>query len=258
MKIQKDRVVLITGGSSGIGRATVEAFLEDGARVATFSRTPVKGLQVHSIQGDLRRPTDIERAVEETVRHFGDLHVLINNAGEGLYARVEDTSDEDLGRLFDTNVFGAVRAIRAALPHLRKTHGQIINISSVFSRSSVPFCAAYCMTKAAIHSLSISLRIELRGSGVQVIEVAPGPTDTPFKSRARMIGFDRLPDFGSRFRPAPAHRIGREILLASRRRKREVLLSFQGSAFIWAQNWFPSTTDWILGAKFGEPGRRNP
>jgi NAD(P)-dependent dehydrogenase (short-subunit alcohol dehydrogenase family) len=246
MGLPKDRVVLVTGASGGIGRATAEAFLADGARVAAVSRTEPKGLSgAHWIRADMRKSEDVRRMVEATVEKFGALHVLVNNAGVGLYASVAETSEEALVDLFRTNVFGPYEAARAALPHLQKTGGQVINVSSSLARSSIPYMSAYCMSKYALHAFSQSLRVELRPLGVRVIEVGPGLTETGFQKNARLIGVKRAmaPENQKGW---PPEKVAKAIVKASRRGTREVWLTIDGRFLIRMQAAFPRLVDWGL------------
>ncbi len=246
MGLPKDRVVLVTGASGGIGLETARAFLADGARVAAASRSEARGLDgAFLIRADVRRPEDVRRMVDATVEMFGALHVLVNNAGVGLYASVADTSDEAFEDLFRTNVFGPFQAVRAALPHLEKARGQVINVSSGLARATIPYMAAYCMSKFALHAFSRSLRVELRPLGVRVIEVAPGLTETGFQKNARLVGVKRAMAPENR-KGWPAVKVARAILKASRRGSREVWLTADSRFFIRMQAAFPRFADWAL------------
>lgn len=244
MKMPRDRVVFITGASSGIGRATAEAFLRDGARVAVCSRRPVSDLEAFYVPCDVRRREDVRKAIDAVVAKFGELHVLVNNAGFGVYTAVADMKDEDFEDIFRTNVFGPFYAVQAALPHLKKTRGQVINISSILGRASIPYAAAYCMTKHALHAFSKSLRVELRPHGVRVIEVGPGLTDTNFQSSARLTGISKPLVAKEGQKGWPAEKVARAILRASKRGRREVWLTADGKLFMFVQRAFPRMADW--------------
>ncbi len=238
--------MLVTGASGGIGQATARAFLDDGARVAALARGELRGLEgALALRADVRKPEDLRRAVEATVERYGALHVLVNNAGIGLYSSVADTTEEALEDVFRTNVFGPFHAVRAALPHLAKSQGQVINVSSSLARSSIPYMAAYCMSKYALHSFSQSLRVELRPLGVRVIEVAPGLTDTGFQGNAKLIGVKRAMAPENR-KGWPPEKVARAILKASRRGAREVWLTADGRFLIRMQALFPRFVDWGL------------
>lgn len=245
MPLPRDRVVFITGASSGIGRATAQAFLEDGARVAVCARREIQGLDAFRVCCDVRRRSDVAAAIDAVVAKFGALHVLINNAGFGVYSSIEEMSEADLEDLFRTNVYGPVYAVQAALPHLRKTRGQVINISSSLARATTPWSVGYCMTKHALHSFSVGLRMELKADGVRVIEVGPGLTNTQFQGAARRVG-GAVPLAADSRRGRPPEKVARAILKASRRGTREVWLTADGRAFAFAQRAFPRLTDWGL------------
>ncbi len=120
------------------------------------------------------------------MRRFGRLDVLVNNAGAGLFAPVEDTTDDDLARILDLNVKGTLHGIQAALPVMRRQGaGHIINVASTAGRRGSPYVGAYCASKFAVVGLTESLRVELRGSGIDVTLVCPGATRTEFFDVAR-------------------------------------------------------------------------
>jgi NAD(P)-dependent dehydrogenase (short-subunit alcohol dehydrogenase family) len=245
MALPRDRVVFITGASSGIGRATAEAFAKDGARVAVCARREIRDLDAFFVRCDVGRRDEVRAAIDAVVAKFGALHVLVNNAGFGVYASIEETSDADLEQIFRTNVFGPVYMVQAALPHLKASRGQVINISSSLARATTPNSVAYCMTKHAVHSFSVGLRMEFKPYGIQVIEVGPGLTNTDFQSAARRTGSARPLVADSRH-GWPPEKVARAILRASKRGTREVWLTFDGRAFAFSQRAFPRLTEWGL------------
>jgi NAD(P)-dependent dehydrogenase (short-subunit alcohol dehydrogenase family) len=165
-------------------------------------------------------------------------------------------STADLEALFRTNVYGPVHAIQAALPHLRKTSGQVINVSSSLARATVPYSVGYCMTKHALHSLSVGLRMELRPQGIRVIEVAPGLTDTDFQKAARRVG-NAQPLAAESRQGWPASRVARAILRASKRGTEEVWLTLDGGLLSFGQRHFPRASEWAL-RKWAEHLARAP
>jgi NAD(P)-dependent dehydrogenase (short-subunit alcohol dehydrogenase family) len=245
MPLPQDRVVLVTGASTGIGRAVALAFTQDGARVAVLARREIKDVGALALQCDVRRSEEVRSAVEAVVAKFGALHVLVNNAGFGVYASIEEMKESDLDDIFRTNVYGPVHLVQAALPHLRKTRGQIINVSSSLARATTPYSVAYCMSKHALHSFSVGLRMELHADGIEVIEVGPGLTNTEFQKAARRVGSAVPLAADSRHGWSP-EKVARAILSASRRGTREVWLTVEGRAFAFAQRAFPRLTDWGL------------
>lgn len=171
-------VVLITGGSSGIGLATVRRLAEAGDQVFYASRkpsaVPLAGDVTH-VPLDLADPQACDAAVQSVLDKAGRLDVLINNAGTAVLAPLEEGGDAEAHRTFEVNVFGPMRLIRAALPIMRaQGGGRIINVTSVNDIAPAPFGGWYSASKAALASLSTVLGAELQGSGIFVTVVAPG------------------------------------------------------------------------------------
>jgi NAD(P)-dependent dehydrogenase (short-subunit alcohol dehydrogenase family) len=184
--------VAITGASAGIGEAAARAFAREGARLALFARRGdrlralASGLHptqclVH--EGDVARREDVQSFVDATVARFGHLDVMVNNAGRGLRARVEDTPPAEWMRLMEINFLGTVWGCQAAVPVMRRQgSGVVVNVSSIVGHRAMPSGGAYAASKAAQVSLTEALRTELRGSGVHACTVhpsAPAPTSTP-------------------------------------------------------------------------------
>lgn len=198
------RVALVTGGSSGLGRAMVAVLAQAGARVAFTYRSNVAGAQslvqahppgtVIALQADVTNDTDVARMVSETVARFGGIDILINNAGitrDGLAMRM---SPEDWQAVIDTNLTGAVRSCRHALPHLLASQaGRVINITSVAGIVGNAGQANYSSAKAALIGLTQVLARELAPKGVTVNAVAPGAIDAgivagmPEEQRRRLV-----------------------------------------------------------------------
>jgi 3-oxoacyl-[acyl-carrier protein] reductase len=180
----ENKVALVTGGGTGIGRAIAEALLAEGARVAITGRrrAPLqevaKGREgsVLAIAADLTRPADRRRIVLETVAAFGTLDVLINNAGLAVLKPLAETTDEEIDALFGVNTLGLIALTREALPHLVRSKGNIVSVSSVVSRGVLAGASAYSATKAAVDQFTRVLALELGPSGVRVNAVLPGVT----------------------------------------------------------------------------------
>ena len=174
-------VVVITGGSSGIGKSTASLFVSKGCTVYELSRTGKSENGVRHITADITRPEDIQNAFKEIFDREGRLDLLINNAGMGISGAIEFTSAEQAHRIFDVNFFGTFLCCKEALPYLRKSSGsRIINLSSVAAPLSIPFQAFYSATKAAINSLTLALTNEVRPFGIRVSAVMPGDVHTGF------------------------------------------------------------------------------
>ncbi|GIW09337.1 MAG: short-chain dehydrogenase [Dehalococcoidia bacterium] len=187
-------VALITGASGGIGAALAEELVKAGARVVLLARRAAKLAEVvdrigseHAVAvvGSVTEAGDLQRAVRVAIERFGGLDILVNNAGIGLYGRVENLPADLLLETWKTNLLGAVLAIQAALPALRRSsRALIVNISSVTSITASPSLAGYAMTKAALNLLSETLRKELRQDGIRVLTIFPGYLGNEFADHA--------------------------------------------------------------------------
>ena len=166
------KTVLVTGSSSGFGKAAVAAFLARGWRVAATARRPAAGQDTENLftcRLDLHDPGSIDSAVAATVARFGSLDCVVNNAGAGLLSVFEATPMETVRELFETNVFGVLRVIQAVLPRFAaQGGGRLVNVSSTASIVPEPFMSVYAATKSAVEGLTESLRYELATRDVVV------------------------------------------------------------------------------------------
>ena len=177
--------VLITGCSSGIGRALADAFKAAGFEVWASARQPddvaaLTAAGFNALQLDVNDSAALQRLSEQ----WSELDVLINNAGYGAMGPLLDGGTEAMQRQFETNVFSIVGVTRALFPALRRSKGMVVNIGSVSGVLVTPFAGAYCASKAAVHALSDALRMELAPFGVRVMEVQPGAINTRFAKNA--------------------------------------------------------------------------
>lgn len=183
------KTVLITGCSSGIGRALTNEFLQQGYRVYASARslTSLADMQherLRTLSLDVNKQEDIDAAVAAIEQDSGYLSVLVNNAGFAAMGPVAELSQEKLQQQFATNVFAPIALTQACLPLLQKNNkqlaSQVINIGSVSGIVTTPFSGAYCATKSALHSLSDALRMELKPFNIDVITVQPGSIESEF------------------------------------------------------------------------------
>lgn len=259
-----DKIVIITGASTGIGRATAIAFRAAGARVAIAARSVDQLEQLASKLGgpdyalpaptDVAEPDQCQALIEHTVAHFGGIDVLVNNAGMVVSGLFEYLEPGDMERQFAVNFFGVVNCIRAALPHLKQSRGVIVNVSSVAGFIGTPTSGAYSASKAALNSLGQSLAIELKPYGIGVSTVCPYFTSGVELSNKGIIrGGSRhtVESKQSRFAKKPpgqqtAEQVAGEILKAAERRTNLVVLSTVGRA-IWRLNRLaPWLTNYLM------------
>lgn len=188
----KERVALVTGGGTGIGRATATLLADEGAYVVVSGRRPefiqevveeitVEGGKAVAVAGDVSNPLEAEKMIRQAVERFGQLDLLINNAGVYRGGAIEEISDDHIDLLIDINLKGVINMIRAALDELKKTKGCIINVSSVWAQQGArDFTSSiYSATKGAVESLSHALAVELAPSEIRVNAVSPGVVETP-------------------------------------------------------------------------------
>ena len=188
----KGRVAIITGGDSGIGRAVAIAFCKEGANVAILSNETngdaeetkalceKNGGKCLPILGDVRDKKSCMDAVAKTVKTFGGLNILVNNAAYQMAQKsLLDITEEQLRRTFDTNILGYFFMAQAALPHLKKGDA-IINTGSIVGKTGIPILLDYSSTKGAIHSFTKSLALQLGPEGIRVNCIIPGPVWTPY------------------------------------------------------------------------------
>lgn len=200
-----NQVVLVTGCSSGIGRALALELARRGQRVFASARQPasLQGLDGPGLQTlalDVTQPASIARAVEEVIERAGRIDMLINNAGLSVVGPLAEVPLDRVRCLFETNVTGLVALTQAVFPHMaERRSGRIVNIGSVVAQLPTPFSGPYCASKAAVHMLSEVLRQELAPFGLDVIEVQPGAVRSSIADTASQ-GIERYRSESSRYR----------------------------------------------------------
>ena len=251
----EDKIVIVTGASSGIGLETALAFARASARVVLAARTQAKLQEVvdahpnlrerlRVVPADVTKDEDVRRLVADAIAQFGRVDILVNNAGIGMRAPVAESPLDDAHCLMDVNFFGPLRCIQAVLPHMRQQGaGQIVNVGSILSVVVATRNGVYCASKFALLAVSDTLRMELHGTGIEVISVLPAYTDTPF--------FDNMYRYGNvaRMSPFPGQhpaKVARAILRGCARHKRQVVLTVSSRLAIWLKRCSPRLLDFIV------------
>lgn len=254
----QDKVVFITGASAGIGEALAREAAARGASLVLLARRQERlaelaaelsatGTKVVVTSGDVCADGEVERAVERGRTEFGRLDVVIANAGFGVAGKVEDLSIDDYRRQFETNVFGVLRTVKAALPELKKQRGRIGIVGSTNGFVSLPGWSAYCMSKHAVRSLCASLTLELFPSGVSVTHLAPGFIASEFRQvRNDGVFVDGAVDPVPRWLQMPARAAARQMLSAIERRKAEQVITKHARLAIELERFAPALVSRVL------------
>jgi NAD(P)-dependent dehydrogenase (short-subunit alcohol dehydrogenase family) len=188
------KTVLITGASTGIGKATARLFQQQGWNVVATMRSPEKDTELNALDRVLCLPLDvtkmetIEAAIASAIERFGAIDVIVNNAGYALIGAFEACDMADIRTQFETNVFGLMAVTQAILPHFRqRQQGILINVASIGGHLAFPLYSPYHATKWAVEGFSESLQYELRQFGIKVKIIEPGPIKTDFYSRSLSV-----------------------------------------------------------------------
>ena len=263
------QVVVVTGASSGLGRAIAREAGRRGARVVVAARNGdaldaavdevrAYGSEAHAVQADLAVEDDCARVVEEAVDRFGRIDSFVRSHMVTVYAEAERLEPEALRRVFDVNFFGGVHCFTTALPHLRETRGTFVDVNSALAYRGIPLQAAYCASKAALRTYLESARVELvkANAGVDVCVVLPGAINTPQFDRARQtLGLQPKP-IPPIYQPEP---FAEAIVDLLEHPDREVPLGWGAQKLLWGQKLSPRLGDRVLirngweGQTTGEP-----
>lgn len=247
------RTAIVTGASSGIGRATALELAVKGANVVLASRNRQRLESVaDEIGGPSRQtlviPTDVterfsvEALVRRTVEEYDAVDILVNNAGMGLYAPIAGGSLENMRRLFDVNFFGAVHCMQAVVPYMvSQRRGHIVNVSSIAGKIAPPYMGAYAATKHALVAASDALRSELGGTGVHVSTIYPGLTQSSFTEA--MIQEVEVPKIPPVVRFVDASVVARRIAQAIRWQVRDIYVSPEDIAAVSINTVAPQLAD---------------
>lgn len=251
----KGKVVIVTGASSGIGKACAEVFGLNGAKIVITGRNvdklqaaanelQTKGIDVLAVVADVAKEEDNYKVVEATLQKYGRIDVLINNAGISMRALFNDLDVSVIKQVMDINFYGAVYATKAALPEIIKNRGSVIGISSIAGYRGLPARTGYSASKFALQGFLESIRTELLYTGVHVLTACPGFTASNIRNTA-------LSKDGSSQSESPlnegkimtAEEVAKAIYKATISRKRDLVLTSQGKLTVFLNKWLPSFMD---------------
>ena len=267
MSYWQEKVVLVTGGSSGLGRTIAEEFAAAGAKLAIVGLEPdgvrrtaaemqAAGFDVLGMPADITRQEDVDAMLGQLLARFGRLDVLVNNAGRSMRGKLADTTAEEFRDLMELNLIALVRCTRAALGQLLHSKGHVVNIGSLASKSAARWVGAYPATKFAVAAYSQQLRLELGPEGLHVLLVCPGPVA---RKDARLYPLQGLEDVPERARRPgagvqvgliPPQKLARAILRACEKRvRRSSCPATRG----YCSRWRSSGPAWAIGSYDIEP-----
>jgi short-subunit dehydrogenase len=256
MSFFSNKVVVVTGGTDGIGRALIGALIEVGAKVATCGRKYDKlyALQLeysqfmlHTMVCDVSHEEECNRFIHSTIETFGGIDILINNAGISMRSLFDDADADVIRRLMDVNFMGAVYCTKAALPFILEQKGTIVGISSTAGYRGLPGRSGYSASKFALQGWLESLRTELLDTGVHVMWVSPGFTASNIRNAAldsHGVGQGESPLDESKLMSAET--CAKYILTAIEKKKRVLVLTFTGKFTVFLNKFFPSLADRLV------------
>ena len=249
----KDKIVIVTGGTDGIGKAITEALLGLGAKVATCGRNHDKlyslqseypSAHLHTMIADVSNENDCRRFIETTIKIFGGIDILINNAGISMRALLKDADIEVIRKVMEINFFGTVYCTKYALNSIIKRKGSIVGVSSIAGYRGLPGRSGYNASKFAMQGFLEALRTELLDSGVNVMWVCPGFTASNIRNASlnkdgTQQGFSTLDEHSL----MTAEQCAAITLRAIAKRKRTLIYTFADKRTVFMQKFFPGLAD---------------
>ena len=256
MDQMQEKVVVITGGSDGIGKALVELYLNNGAKVATCARNYQKLYQLQSANTgkplfihatDVSKEIDCKGFIDAVIKEFGTIDILINNAGVSMRALVQDVDFETIRRVMDINFWGTVYCTKFALDPIIKNKGTIVGVSSIAGYRGLPGRSGYSASKYAVNGWLEALRTELLESGTNVMWVCPGFTSSNIRNAAlnsKGVSQGESPmDEGAMM---SSEECAGHIANAIEKRKRTLVLTFTGKRAVFMNKFFPALADKLV------------
>ena len=257
MKSLKDKVVIITGASSGIGEAIAREFAYNGSRVVLAARSEEKLSDISEelkhynenilyVKTDVSIESECKNLIDKTIEKFGTVDILVNNAGISMRALFPDVDLKVLHRLMDVNFWGTVYCTKYAINYLIKNKGSLIGVSSVAGFHGLPGRTGYSASKFAIHGFLETIRIENLKNGLHVMIIAPGFTTTDIRRHALLAnGEEQGESPRDEHKLMPAEYVAKWVIKGIRKKKRNKLLTWEARLTALFQRIVPSFVDWV-------------
>jgi len=251
----KDKVVIITGASSGIGKALAFSFGLEGAKIAITGRKEApllevsqeltqKGIENLAVVSDVSLEADTIEMVEKTIEKYGKIDILINNAGISMRSMFEDCDLNVIKTVMDINFYGTVYATKYALPYIKASKGSIVGVSSIAGYRGLPVRSGYSASKFAVNGFLEALRTELLHTGVHVLTACPGFTASNIRvSSLGSNGNSKGESMRDEGKMMSSEEVANKILKAVKNRDRDMVLTLQGKAIILINKLFPALAD---------------
>ncbi len=254
----KDKVVIITGASSGIGKALAGEYASRGSKVVMAARNAAKldelagefrkkGQDVLPVPTDVSKEAECENLIKQTLKTYGKIDILINNAGISMRALFEQTDLDVIRKLMDVNFWGTVYCTKYAFPHLLEAHGSVVGVSSIAGYKGLPGRTGYSASKSAIHGFLDVIRVETRKKGLHVLLACPGFTSSNIrKSALTHNGSPQGETPRDENKMMPAEEVARHIYKAVVKRKRTLTLTTEGKLTVLLNKFFPRSIDRLI------------
>lgn len=249
------KIIIITGSSKGIGKATALEFLKVGANVVINGRDPVVlrktanefeqlGFSPFEIVGDMSDFKDCQYLVQKTIEHFGKIDVLVNNAGGGFRGKIENTAPETMKKVIDSNLMTAIYCTQAALKYIKLSKGSLIFISSIAGIRGLPNNGPYCIAKMGLNAFAQTLKLELNRTGVHIGILLVGLTD--YDLDKKVISDDGSLISINRKSHQTKEQVSKKIMFLIKKRKSYLILTKLGKMNAFFQKISPSFVEWII------------
>lgn len=251
----KNKVVVITGGSSGIGKALAEKFGKEGSKIVITGRSPeslqkaaeelqAKGITILPLQSDVSKEQDNNEMARQVISHFGRIDILINNAGISMRALFEELDLDVVKRVMDINFYGALYATKACLPSILENKGSVVGISSIAGYRGLPGRTGYSASKFALQGFLEVLRTEMLKKGVHVLTACPGFTASNIREKALLAdGKTQGKSPRDEGKMMSAEECAFHIYKAVKKRRKNLILTGQGKLTVFLNKLFPGFMD---------------